>query len=239
MKRDNSRRAEEDEFLRSLIGPAAEEYAQLLAKKAEDPPLRIPAELDEKCRRIIETHRCSRTSRIRVALVAAAIAALLGMTSFAVYSEVRRELVMKRQEADEGCRITFDGTDGDAETYDEQALSDVTLNYIPDGFECYKRTTDFVRYKDEHDNFILFKKRKVNSSSLLLRDKENAGATPINHCGYEGYKEVKYCLDGRIQIDYFWLDTNEQIVYEIVTVGIGDNEWEKILEGASYYNEDD
>jgi len=231
MKRNNSRRAEEDEFLRSLIGPAAEEYAQLLAKKAEDPPLRIPAELDEKCRRIIETHRCSRTSRIRVALVAAAIAALLGMTSFAVYSEVRRELVMKRQEADEGCRITFDGTDEEITEYN--IFGDISLGYIPDGFECEINSTERIRYKDEYGNSILFRKRRINANTLLLRDSENNKVISIRYNGYDGYKDVKYCSDGCVQIIYWWFDTDRQMVYDLITVGLSESEAEKILEGIS------
>lgn len=236
MKRNNSRRAEEDEFLRSLIGPAAEEYAQLLAKKAEDPPLRIPAELDEKCRRIIETHQCSRTSRIRVALVAAVIAALLGMTSFAVYSEVRRELVMKRQEADEGCRITFDGTDEEITEYN--IFGDISLGYIPDGFECISDDAETIKYSDENGNTFMFGRRRISTQSTILWNTENATVTPINYESYEGYKSVQSnSADGRLLINIMLFDLKKNIVYDFMSIGIENSEMEKIMEGINFESE--
>ena len=231
MKRNNSRRAEEDEFLRSLIGPAAEEYAQLLAKKAEDPPLRIPAELDEKCRRIIETHQCSRTSRIRVALVAAVIAALLGMTSFAVYSEVRRELVMKRQEADEGCRITFDGTDEEITEYN--IFGDISLGYIPDGFECILDEKTIIKYEDNKGNFFIVDECSINSNSSILLDSENDVVDSIVYNGCEGYINVGE-YNGHKKITYLWFNTEKQMVYKLTSIGLTENEIVKIMEGINY-----
>jgi len=231
MKKNDRRQGRPDRFLGPLIKSAAADYAKAYMRDAENPPLRMPVELDEKCRGIIQAHQCSRTSRIRVALVAAVIAALLGMTSFAVYSEVRRELVMKRQEADEGCRITFDGTDEEITEYN--IFGDISLGYIPDGFECEINSTERIRYKDEYGNSILFRKRRINANTLLLRDSENNKVISIRYNGYDGYKDVKYCSDGCVQIIYWWFDTDRQMVYDLITVGLSESEAEKILEGIS------
>ena len=228
-----------DAFLGSVIEPAAAEYAESMIAAAQNPQYSIPPELDKRCLERINGSSTAVRRSLRTILIAAVIAALLGTSAFAVYNEVRQSLAMKREDVDEGSRITFVGMDTQTVASDAPALGTLTLSYIPDGFECIVDTPDCIRYKDKYDNFIVVKKIKVNSSSTLLRDKENAGATSVACCGYEGYKDVKNRADGREQIDFLWLDTDKQMVYEVITVGISENELEKILEGASCFNGDD
>jgi len=233
MKKNDRRQGRPDRFLGPLIKSAAADYAKAYMRDAENPPLRMPVELDEKCRGIIQAHQCSRTSRIRVALVAAVIAALLGMTSFAVYSEVRRELVMKRQKVDEGCRITFDGTDGNAETYDEQALPDITLNYIPDGFKCITTGKTTVKYTDKNGNSFVVDITQISYWTTIMFNTEGEYTTSVVCNGYEVFKSIGE-INGCTRISYLWYDTDRGLVYNLMTVGLDENETLKILDGMNY-----
>ena len=170
-------------------------------------------------------------------LVAAVIAALLGMTSFAVYSEVRRELVMKRQKVDEGCRITFDGTDGNAETEagsaEVQNQTDIILAYIPDGFECVTTGKTTVKYTDKNGNSFVVDITPISYWTTIMFNTEGEYTTSVVRNGYEVFKSTGE-INGCTRISYLWYDTDRGLVYNLMTVGLDENETLKILDGMNY-----
>lgn len=223
-----------DSFLRSVLEPAAEVYMDELIFCAKHPESTIPPQLDKKCRDIIAGKPCCLLkSIIKVIMVAAVSVSMMAASSFAVYTGVKQGLLMKLETEPEGSRISFVGEDVEP----APALSTpgkIQLSYIPDGFECVKKTDDYVRYADKNNNSILFMSTKRSSKALLFRDTENANVTYIIHKDCEGYKNVKYRDDGLLCIEYLWFDSQAQLEYDLITIGLDETEITKILEGMGY-----
>ena len=238
MIKHNGRDDRLDAFLGSVIEPAAAEYAESMIVAAQNPRYSMPSELDKRCLERINGSSASVRSSLRTILIAAVIAALLGTSAFAVYNEVRQGLVMKREDVDEGSRITFVSTTQDAQPASYQTAADLVLGYIPEGFECIAKTADYIRYNDKSGDSVFIKSHRANSQFSALMDTENGEVTSFVLCDNEIYRCIKNSKDGCLRIWYLWFDADIQMVYNLVTVGLSENEAEKVLEGVCYYNED-
>ena len=225
-----------DRFLRSVLEPAADEYLDGVIFCAKYPESTIPPHLDKKCSDIIAGKPCCLLrSIIKVIMVAAVSVSMMAASSFAVYTGVKRGLLMKLETEPEGSRISFVGEDVES----APALSTpgkIQLSYIPDGFECVYRDDETVKYTDDNGNSISFNANITNSLTLLLRDTENSVVSSAVYNDCCGYKIVKLRTDERSQTEYLWLDTETAIVYDLITIGLNELENIKILEGIIYGN---
>ena len=227
----NQRKEERmDQFLKSVLEPAAEEYMDELVYRAVYPARAIPTNLDKKCRDIISGKPCCLLKGvIKVILVAAVSVSMMAATSFAVYTGVKKGLLMKLETEPEGSRITFVGED--VETVSAvSSPGKIELSYIPDGFECVYRDDETIRYTDKNDNIIVIDRSMMCSYSSVLMNTENAYVTPVICQGHEGYTSVSE-VNGKVQVHYMWFNTKTRISYKFVTIGLDEIETEKILEG--------
>ncbi len=221
-----------DRFLRSVLEPAADEYLDGVIFCAKYPESTIPPHLDKKCRNIIAGKPCCLLkSIIKVIMVAAVSVSMMAASSFAVYTGVKQGLLMKLETEPEGSRISFVGEDVEP----APALSTpgkIQLSYIPDGFECVKKTDDYVIYFDKSGNSVMVEKYSVSSRAALLKDTENAGVTLVSYDDYEGYKCVGNSIsNGRMQVSLVIFDHNDNIIYNLTSIGIEKSEIDKIWEG--------
>ncbi len=234
----NQRKEERmDQFLKSVLEPAAEEYMDELVYRAVYPARAIPTNLDKKCRDIISGKPCCLLKGvIKVILVAAVSVSMMAATSFAVYTGVKKGLLMKLETEPEGSRITFVGED--VETVSAvSSPGKIELSYIPDGFECVKKTDDYMICFDESGSSVLVEMYSIGSRTAILKDTENAEVTPVSYDGYEGYKCVgKSETNGRVKVSLILFDHNNHIIYNLTSIGIEELEIDKIWEGIKNEN---
>ncbi|MBO7275688.1 MAG: hypothetical protein J6V15_04875 [Clostridia bacterium] len=232
----NQRKEERmDQFLKSVLEPAAEEYMDELVYRAVYPARAIPTNLDKKCRDIISGKPCCLLKGvIKVILVAAVSVSMMAATSFAVYTGVKKGLLMKLETEPEGSRITFVGED--VETVSAvSSPGKIELSYIPDGFECVKKTDDYVRYADKNGNSFIFKMTNTALLDLMLWDTERSIISPVTYENYEGYKSIiENSVDGRMQISFVLYNEGKQSVYRSMFIGINESEINSILEGINH-----
>ena len=222
-----------DAFLGSVIEPAAAEYAGSMIDAAQNPQYSMPPELDKRCLERINGSSTSERRSLRTILIAAVIAALLGTSVFAVYNEVRQGLVMKREDVDEGSRITFVSTTQDTQPASYQTTADLVLGYIPEGFECIGTGSTVAKYADKNGNSFILDRMWIIQGVATMLNTEDAYVSPVVCNGYEGFKSIGE-LNGKIKISYMWYDTDKQMTYCLIALGIDENEILKIVDGMNY-----
>ena len=226
-----------DAFLESVIEPAAAEYAESMIAAAQNPQYSMPPELDKRCLERINGSSTAVRRSLRTILIAAVIAALLGTSAFAVYNEVRQSLAMKREDVDEGSRITFVSTTQDTQPASYQTAADLVLGYIPEGFELIYDIAETDKYVDNYGNRFIVERIQIGRNSAIILNTENEEVIPIVCGEYEGYMSMAD-VDGQTRRSYVVFDTENQITYNLMTFGLSEKEAEKILEEISCEKQD-
>ena len=116
------------------------------------------------------------------------------------------------------------------------------FTYIPDGYELVlQRAQDvgeigvhyisrYERYDDEHSNFY-FDICPINSGAGMLVDTENAEVINTTIHGHDGWIIKKVDVpSGRECTTYLWFDLENGYLYEYCSIGISDNELQKIFD---------
>ncbi len=225
-----------DAFLKSVIQPAAAEYAESIVRQARHTKQTIPCELDSRCKTKIYDFFGSVKGNGKVFLMVAVIAALLGTSVFAMYNEDRQGLVMRDNKFDDASRITFSGETAQIAETALQSAGEILFDYIPAGFELVYQDDQSVIYMDENGSSFVIDRTRLNMRATIMLNTEDEDVAPIVCKGYEGYKSIGES-DGQLRISYLWYDTDEQMTYKLMTVGLEENEILKIMDGMNYENQ--
>ena len=121
------------------------------------------------------------------------------------------------------------------------------FSYVPEGYEINTRdafdagafgTNYICIYVDPNNNpnNFMFQIEPVNENTNALIDTEDAQVTEMKIRGYDGYLiEKTHAASGRNIIHYFWLDLENELMFQYVSVGIPFEESQRIFDGIVIY----
>ncbi len=267
-----SREQYEDDILAFLMDGMLEEEGRALLEENErlnaDPAAAIPAELDERCRALLQSsfpdEPLKKPERVtwkimKRVLIAAVIAATLFATAYAAVPEFRAGVLNFWTEVKEIGTYFFFYSSGEGTSAPAPAPSSPLVikdgmpfefSYVPEGYEINTReafdkgvfgtnyTCIYVDPDNNPNNFV-FQIEPVNENTDALIDTENAQVTEMKIRGYDGYLIQKTHADsGKNIIHYLWFDLENELMFRYVSVGIPFEESQRIFDGIVIYGYD-
>ena len=170
---------------------------------------------------------------MRVVLVAAIIAVLLFMSVCAAFPQMRKYI--KGIVFKEKSRYTQISLENDSNQY--EYLPKISLNYIPDGFECVINTGEFVRFENNNGDSLYIICSKLTSQGNQVFDTETAEIEKVTVCGFEGQKMMKYSAEmGKNITQIIWVDIEMSKMFSFSAIGIGEKEVIKIVDNIEIKN---
>jgi len=268
-RRVQSRERYEDDILAFLMDGLLEEEGRALLEENErlnaDPAAAIPAELDERCRALLQSafpdkplkrpKRVTWTVLKRV-LVAAVIAATLFVTAYAAVPEFRVGVLNFWTEVEKiGTHFYFYSSGEKTPAPTPAPSSPLVLKdgmpfeftYIPDGYEKYEEfalafgenaTHYLCSFNDKHDEINNFSLEilPVGENSSVIVDTEDATVQNTTIHGYSGMLIQKTdAFTGRNQVQCVWVDERDKLFYSYFSLGISAEESQKIFDGIVIY----
>ena len=265
-----SRARYEDDILAFLMDGMLEEEGRALLEENErlnaDPAAAIPAELDERCRALLQSafpdEPLKKPERVtwkimKRVLIAAVIAATLFATAYAAVPEFRAGVLNFWTEVKEiGTYFYFysNSTDTPAPSASSPLIikdgMPFEFTYIPEGYEINTREafdggvfgTDYLCiYVDPNNdpNSFIFEINCIGEETGVLLDTEDAQVTEMKIRGYDGYHIQKtHSISGRNIISYAWLDLENELMFQYSSIGIPSEESQRIFDGIVIYGYD-
>lgn len=266
-----SREQYEDDILAFLMDGMLEEEGRALLEENErlnaDPAAAIPAELDERCRALLQSafpdeplkkpERMTWKIMKRV-LIAAVIAATLFATAYAAVPEFRAGVLNFWTEVKEIGTYFFFYSSGEKTPAPTPASSSPLVikdgmpfefSYVPEGYEPFMTEArdegigmDYIcaycKPNDDPNNFS-FEIEPLSEDAGLLVDTEDAQVTEMKIRGFDGYRIEKiHSRSGRQRIMYLWFDLENKLIFFYDSVGVLPEESQRIFDGIVIYGYD-
>lgn len=268
-RRGQSRARYEDDILAFLMDGMLEEEGRALLEENErlnaDPAAAIPAELDERCRALLQSafpdEPLKKPERVtwkimKRVLIAAVIAATMFVTACAAVPEFRAGVLKFFTRVDDiGTHFSFyssgEGTPAPTPSPSNSLVikdgMPFEFSYVPEGYEISDRGVSYTAVlgtnytciyvdPDNSPNNFAFQIGPVNENTNALIDTEDAQVTEMKIRGYDGYLIQKTHVDsGRNIIHYLWFDLENELMFRYVSVGIPFEESQRIFDGIVIY----
>lgn len=266
-RRGQPRARYEDDILAFLMDGMLEEEGRALLEENErlnaDPAAAIPAELDERCRALLQSafpgEPLKKPERVtwkilKRVLIAAVTAATLFATAYAAVPEFRAGVLQFFTKVEEIGTYFFFYLDGTATPSPEASSPSITnsglpfeFTYIPDGYEKYEEfalafgenaTHYLCSYIDKHDEINNFSLEilPVGENSSVIVDTEDATVQNTTIHGYSGMLIQKTdAFTGRNQVQCVWVDETDKLFYSYFSLGISADESQRIFDGIVIY----
>ena len=244
----------EDAYLALIKDVVAEQegtiYKDLNDKLNCDPNAAVPADIDQKCRKLIDRHFEKQKRQIyfttakrilnRAAIVAASIM-LLFTTAFAVSEDFRRSTLnvlitvterytqLHMDDIEEPTSKTQEAINEKA-SQEGKYFDDFDISWIPEGFVCINSSSNlFVEFQNEKGQFISID--KYDGTSTVQIDTENADE--IEDIEINGIHAIRVTKDG--DVNCILTDTERGIFIRIWTSsGISKETNQRIIEGIFF-----
>ena len=262
-----SRARYEDDILAFLMDGMLEEEGRALLEENErlnaDPAAAIPAELDERCRALLQSafpdEPLKKPERVtwkimKRVLIAAVLAATLFATAYAAVPEFRAGVLNFFTRVDDiGTHFSFYSS-GEGTSAPTQAPSSPLVikdgmpfefSYVPEGYELYSsggydRTFEitYIDGMDDMNNFSITV-LPVGESASMTVDTEDAIVQDVTFYGWKGMKIHKIdTFTQKNQVQYVWLDGENKLFYSYFSLGITSEESQRIFDGIVIYGYD-
>lgn len=263
-----SREQYEDDILAFLMDGMLEEEGRALLEENErlnaDPAAAIPAELDERCRALLQSafpdEPLKKPERVtwkimKRVLIAAVLAATLFATAYAAVPEFRAGVLNFWTEVKEIGTYFFFYSSGEGTPAPTPAPSSPLVikdgmpfefSYVPEGYEPFMTEArdegigmDYIcaycKPNDDPNNFS-FEIEPLSEDAGLLVDTEDAQVTEMKIRGFDGYRIEKiHSRSGRQRIMYLWFDLENKLIFFYDSVGVLPEESQKIFDGIVIY----
>lgn len=271
-RRVQSRERYEDDILAFLMDGLLEEEGRALLEENErlnaDPAAAIPAELDERCRALLQSafpdEPLKKPERVtwkimKRVLIAAVIAATMFVTACAAVPEFRAGVLNFWTEVKEIGTYFFFYSSGEGTSAPTPAPSSPLVikdgmpfefSYVPGEYELFLREaydegTFGISYRcvyvdpDNEPNNFAFNIEPIDESTGVLLDTENAQVTEMKIRGCDGYLIQKtFSASGENIISYFWCDLENRLMFNYCSVGFSLEESQRIFDGIVIYGYD-
>lgn len=268
-RRVQSRERYEDDILAFLMDGLLEEEGRALLEENErlnaDPAAAIPAELDERCRALLQSAFPDKPLKkpervtwkiLKRVLAAAVIAATLFATAYAAVPEFRAGVLNFWTEVEKiGTHFYFYSSGEKTPAPTPVPSSPLVIKdgmpfeftYIPDGYEKYEEfalafgenaTHYLCSYNDKHDEINNFSLEilPVGENSSVIVDTEDATVQNTTIHGYSGMLIQKTdAFTGRNQVQCVWVDERDKLFYSYFSLGISADESQRIFDGIVIY----
>lgn len=268
-RRVQSRERYEDDILAFLMDGLLEEEGRALLEENErlngDPAAAIPAELDERCRALLQSAFPDKPLKkpervtwkiLKRVLIAAVLAATLFATAYAAVPEFRAGVLNFWTEVEKiGTHFYFYSSGEKTPAPTPAPSSPLVIKdgmpfeftYIPDGYEKYEEfalafgenaTHYLCSYNDKHDEINNFSLEilPVGENSSVIVDTEDATVQNTTIHGYSGMLIQKTdAFTGRNQVQCVWVDERDKLFYSYFSLGISADESQRIFDGIVIY----
>jgi hypothetical protein len=257
----------EDDILAFLMDGLLEEEGRALLEENErlnaDPAAAIPAELDERCRALLQSafpdKPLKRPKRVtwkilKRVLIAAVLAATLFVTAYAAVPEFRAGVLNFWTEVKEiGTTFHF-FTSGEAVSTPAPSSPLVIkdgmpfeFSYVPEGYElflreAYDQGVSGVMYQCSYgcttDKFVNFDFQisPISTGTGLFIDTEDAQVINIKIRGYDGQLiQKRQEQTEKEYVMYLWFDLENELMFYYNSVGIPFEESQRIFDGIVIY----
>lgn len=260
-----SRARYEDDILAFLMDGLLEEEGRALLEENErlnaDPAAAIPAELDERCRALLQSafpdEPLKKPERVtwkilKRVLIAAVIAATLFVTACAAVPEFRAGVLRVITNVTDFGTEFFFRSDSPSTPVPSGSLvikdgMPFEFSYVPEGYEqilreaCDQGANGTIYewaygYPNDDPNNFDFQVSPVSEGLGLFVDTEDAVITDVQVWGFDGQLIRKTnTSSGRECITYLWFDLENQLMYCYNSVGIPFKESQRIFDGIVIY----
>lgn len=217
-------------MLALLLNEHAEQQGEELLREFEEACVRgelpeVPAELDRKCRKLIDKKRkriVRKELLVRsvqtIGRVVTMLFVVLGVCTALVLSvdAMRTPAInlireqYKQYSSIGGIKdLTNQGEDSIRGVYDSESLKLLLDNVVPEGYECVNKVdmannTFFIAYLNSTDNLIVLD--SFRRESVIKADTENAEIQSMMICGYDGL----YLIKDNLRKVIWYMPENEQ-----------------------------
>ena len=268
-RRVQSRERYEDDILAFLMDGLLEEEGRALLEENErlnaDPAAAIPAELDERCRALLQSAFPDKPLKkpervtwkiLKRVLIAAVIAATLFVTAYAAVPEFRAGVLNFWTEVKEIGTYFFFYSSGEGTSAPTPAPSSPLVlkdgmpfefSYVPEGYEqilreVYDLGANGIMYQwaygdpNDNPNNFDFQVSPISAGTGLFVDTEDATIADVQIHGFDGQLIRKTdALSGRECVSYLWFDLQNCVEYLYNSVGVPFEESQRIFDGIVIY----
>lgn len=258
----------EDDILAFLMDGMLEEEGRALLEENErlnaDPAAAIPAELDERCRALLQSafpdEPLKKPERVtwkilKRVLIAAVIAATLFVTACAAVPEFRAGVLRVITNVTDFGTEFFFRSDSPSTPAPSGSLvikdgMPFEFSYVPEGYELFLREAydlgvSGVMYQCSYgcttDKFVNFDFQisPISTGTGLFIDTEDAQVTNIKIRGYDGQLiQKRQEQTGKEYVMYLWFDLENELMFYYSSVGIPLEESQRIFDGIVIYGYD-